>query len=91
MLMDTMKNATLCVTFKALASKILQCSEVAEIYKANTGSQAMAWYESALCPSEVLQKDRPEGGSHTSFHSRRVENTQVIMARLNGGALSKLL
>lgn len=33
-------------------------------------------------------KDRPEGGNHISFHKKRVENTEVVTARLNGGALS---
>lgn len=65
---------------------------VAGVYeKANAGSEATAWCETALSSSEVLQKERPEGGNHIPFHCRRVENTQVSTARLNGGALSKLL
>lgn len=72
------KNATLCVTFKALVSKIPRCSEVAEVYeKANTGSEAAAWCENALSSSEVLQKDRQphllpqqKGGKHTGCQSQ---------------------
>lgn len=43
MLMNTEKNATLRVMVKALMRKILQCSEMAQVYeKANTGSKATA-------------------------------------------------